>query len=56
MSATSDADATLLRTLAPEVLNILVRRGADFAVAEDALQDAIVKALPAWSARGPDDP
>ena len=45
MSGTADVDAPLLRALAPEVLNVLVRRGADFATAEDAVQEAIVKAL-----------
>ena len=40
-----DVDVAALRTLAPEVLSVLVRRGADFATAEDAVQNAIVKAL-----------
>ncbi|SDT24271.1 RNA polymerase sigma factor [Actinoplanes derwentensis] len=35
----------LLRGLTPAVLGILVRRGADFAAAEDAVQDAMVEAL-----------
>ncbi|MER5622992.1 RNA polymerase subunit sigma-24, partial [Streptosporangium sp. NPDC002544] len=30
------------RTLTPIVIGILVRRGADFAAAEDAVQDALV--------------
>jgi RNA polymerase sigma factor (sigma-70 family) len=42
----------LLRSLTPSVLGILVRRGADFAAAEDAVQDALVEAVRAW----PDDP
>ena len=42
----------LLRELSPEVLGVLVRRGADFAAAEDAVQDALVEALRVW----PDDP
>ncbi|MGH3861573.1 RNA polymerase sigma factor [Actinokineospora sp.] len=42
----------LLRSLTPKVLGILVRRGADFAAAEDAVQDALVEALRVW----PDDP
>ncbi|MEW1686910.1 RNA polymerase sigma factor [Streptomyces sp. NPDC091265] len=42
----------LLRTLTPGVLAVLVRRGADFAAAEDAVQDALVEALRVW----PDDP
>lgn len=45
-------DETLLRGLIPAVLAILVRRGADFAAAEDAVQDALVEALRSW----PDDP
>ncbi|GIE84449.1 RNA polymerase sigma factor [Actinoplanes regularis] len=42
----------LLRSLIPGVLGILVRRGADFAAAEDAVQDALVEAIRVW----PDDP
>jgi predicted RNA polymerase sigma factor len=42
----------LLRRLTPEVLAILVRRGADFAAGEDAVQDALVEAVRTW----PDDP
>jgi RNA polymerase sigma factor (sigma-70 family) len=53
---TADVDGSLLRALAPEVLNVLVRRGADFATAEDALQEAIVKALKAWPNDPPRDP
>ncbi|MDT7800065.1 MAG: hypothetical protein QOI78_3498 [Actinomycetota bacterium] len=45
-------DEALLRTLTPEVLGALVRRGADFASAEDAVQDALVEAVRVW----PDDP
>lgn len=40
----------LLRTLTPSVLAILVRRGADFAAAEDAVQDALVEAVRVWPA------
>src|SRR3954451_7308972 len=54
--STGDVDAPLLRALAPEVLNVLVRRGADFATAEDAVQDAILKALTAWPHDPPRDP
>lgn len=39
------ADATALRRAIPEVTGILVRRGADFASAEDAVQTALVRAL-----------
>src|ERR1700722_11740294 len=42
----------MLRTLTPTVIGILVRRGADFAAAEDAVQEALVEALRGW----PDDP
>ncbi|MFB7671272.1 RNA polymerase sigma factor [Kitasatospora purpeofusca] len=45
-------DEVLLRGLTPGVLGVLVRRGADFAAAEDAVQDALVEALRVW----PDDP
>ncbi|MEV1053774.1 DUF6596 domain-containing protein [Streptomyces sp. NPDC049887] len=38
-------DEVLLRSLMPSVLTVLVRRGADFAAAEDAVQDALVEAL-----------
>lgn len=43
----------LLRELAPRTLNVLVRRGADFATAEDAVQEAILKALGAWTEEPP---
>jgi len=49
-------DATLLRGLTPGVLGILVRRGADFAAAEDAVQDALVEAVRVWPADPPRDP
>src|SRR6201996_5217249 len=52
----SDVDEALLRTLTPGVLAILVRRGADFAAAEDAVQDALVEAFRAWPADPPRDP
>ncbi|GGK87597.1 RNA polymerase sigma factor [Planomonospora parontospora subsp. parontospora] len=45
-------DEVLLRTLTPAVTGVLVRRGADFAAAEDAVQDALVEAVRVW----PDDP
>src|SRR5687768_4892473 len=45
-------DEALLRTLIPTVIGILGRRGADFAAAEDAVQDALVEAVRVW----PDDP
>ena len=43
---------SLLRDLVPAVIGILVRRGADFASAEDAVQEALIRALGSW----PDDP
>lgn len=49
-------DAAALRTLTPEVLAILVRRGADFAAAEDAVQEALIEALRAWPEEPPRDP
>nr|WP_156610077.1 DUF6596 domain-containing protein [Auraticoccus cholistanensis] len=42
----------MLRRLTPGVIGVLVRRGADFASAEDAVQDALVEAVRVW----PDDP
>ncbi|MFD8482088.1 RNA polymerase sigma factor [Kitasatospora sp. NPDC059673] len=45
-------DEALLRVLTPEVLAVLVRRGADFAAAEDAVQEALLEAVRTW----PDDP
>ncbi|KQY58490.1 RNA polymerase subunit sigma-24 [Aeromicrobium sp. Root495] len=45
-------DEVLLRSLTPTVISVLVRRGADFAAAEDAVQDALVEAVRVW----PDDP
>ncbi|WP_326693066.1 RNA polymerase subunit sigma-24 [Streptomyces sp. NBC_01795] len=43
-------DEVLLRSLTPSVLTVLVRRGANFAAAEDAVQDALVEALRVWAA------
>ncbi|SMQ17223.1 RNA polymerase, sigma subunit, ECF family [Streptomyces sp. Ag82_O1-12] len=48
-------DEALLRRLTPSVLTILVRRGADFAAAEDAVQDALIEALRVWPADPPRD-
>ena len=47
---------TLLRELIPAVTSVLVRRGADFATAEDVVQDALIRALASWPADPPDDP
>lgn len=49
-------DEARIRSLTPSVLGILVRRGADFAAAEDALQDALVEAVRVWPADPPRDP
>jgi RNA polymerase sigma factor (sigma-70 family) len=45
-----------LRELVPRVLSVLVRRGADFATAEDATQEALIRALSAWQDEPPTDP
>jgi RNA polymerase sigma factor (sigma-70 family) len=49
-------DEVLLRSLTPAVIAILVRRGADFAAAEDAVQEALVEALRVWEDDPPRDP
>ncbi|ABL83367.1 MULTISPECIES: sigma-70 family RNA polymerase sigma factor [unclassified Nocardioides] len=46
----------LVRELVPQVLGVLVRRGADFASAEDAVQEALVEAVRRWPDAPPDDP
>ena len=43
---------SLLRELVPAVIGVLGRRGADFASAEDAVQEALIRGLESW----PDDP
>jgi RNA polymerase sigma factor (sigma-70 family) len=45
----------LLRDLVPAVIGVLVRRGADFASAEDAVQDALVEAVRGWPGGPPED-
>ncbi|MEO6469551.1 MAG: DUF6596 domain-containing protein [Acidimicrobiia bacterium] len=50
------ADDVALRELVPHVLSVLVRRGADFATAEDAVQEALIRALIAWEHDVPVDP
>ena len=45
-------DPALVRSLVPEVLAVLVRRGASFAAGEDAVQEALVEAWRSW----PDEP
>jgi RNA polymerase sigma factor (sigma-70 family) len=49
-------DEPLLRALTPTVIGILVRRGAGFAAAEDAVQDALVEAVRGWPVDPPRDP
>lgn len=49
-------DEARLRELIPAVLAALVRRGADFATAEDAVQEALIRALEVWPSRPPGDP
>src|SRR4051812_49519101 len=51
-----NVDGVELRELVPRVLSVLVRRGADFATAEDAVQEALVRALAAWGDELPADP
>ncbi len=55
MSADAVDDAHL-RDLIPGVLMVLVSRGADFAAAEDAVQEALVRAIERWQNHPPDDP
>lgn len=49
-------DEARLRDLIPGVLAALVHRGADFATAEDAVQEALLRAWETWPAQPPDDP
>ena len=49
-------DEVELRALVPQVLSVLVRRGADFATAEDAVQEALIRAIAAWGDEAPNDP
>lgn len=46
----------LLKELGPRTLGVLVRRGADFASAEDAVQEALIEAVDRWGERMPTDP
>ncbi|HZN83412.1 MAG TPA: sigma factor, partial [Mycobacterium sp.] len=48
-------DEAQLRDLIPGVLAALVHRGADFATAEDAVQEALVRAVETWPNQRPDD-
>ncbi|MGV8874391.1 MAG: RNA polymerase sigma factor [Rhodococcus sp. (in: high G+C Gram-positive bacteria)] len=54
-------DHRVLRELTPAVIGALVHRGADFASAEDAVQEALVQATSTWAistgaGAGPTDP
>ena len=49
-------DDVELRALVPRTLSVLVGRGADFATAEDAVQEALIKAVAAWGTDRPTDP
>ncbi|WP_224284511.1 RNA polymerase sigma factor [Streptomyces sp. LS1784] len=49
-------DEALLRSLTPSVIGVLGRRGADFAAAEDAVQEALVEAVRLWAVEQPRDP
>ena len=46
----------LVRSAAPRALAGLLRRGEEFAAAEDAVQDAVVEALRVWPEHPPRDP
>jgi RNA polymerase sigma factor (sigma-70 family) len=46
----------VVRGLAPAVLGVLVRRGADVATAEDAVQEALLEAWDHWDDDAPEDP
>ena len=48
-------DDVELRQLVPRALSVLVRRGADFATAEDAVQEALIRALSTWKDNRPAD-
>jgi RNA polymerase sigma factor (sigma-70 family) len=54
--ARPEVDEALLRSLTPGVIGALVRRGADFAAAEDAVQEALLEAVRGWPDESPRDP
>ncbi|WP_227979453.1 RNA polymerase sigma factor [Nocardia spumae] len=56
MTAADPVDEARIRELIPGVLAALVHRGADFATAEDAVQEALIRAVQTWPARPPEDP
>jgi RNA polymerase sigma factor (sigma-70 family) len=51
-----DLDEEFVRELVPQVIGVLVRRGADFVAAEDAVQEALLSALRTWATDPPRDP
>jgi RNA polymerase sigma factor (sigma-70 family) len=58
-AAGNGVDEAQLRDLIPGILAALVHRGADFATAEDAVQEALIRAIERWgtgSDQYPDDP
>ncbi|WP_019932140.1 RNA polymerase sigma factor [Nocardia sp. BMG111209] len=56
MTGADAVDAGRLRELIPGVLTALVHRGADFATAEDAVQEALIRAVETWPRRPPAEP
>jgi RNA polymerase sigma factor (sigma-70 family) len=52
----SPVDGSVIRDLVPGVIGVLVRRGADFASAEDAVQEALIRAHETWPEDPPRDP
>ena len=52
MSLLDSATELLLRDLAPQVLGSIIRRFRDFAVAEDAVQEALLAAATQWPREG----
>ncbi|MDD7935522.1 RNA polymerase sigma factor [Actinomycetospora straminea] len=56
MGSSAGVDESLLRELVPAVIGVLGRRGADFASAEDAVQEALIRALDTWPDNPPRDP
>ena len=51
--AADELDDELVRAAVPRVIALLLRRGADFASAEDAVQEALITALRTWPAAPP---
>ncbi|GAA4890941.1 RNA polymerase sigma factor [Actinomycetospora straminea] len=56
VGSSAGVDESLLRELVPAVIGVLGRRGADFASAEDAVQEALIRALDTWPDNPPRDP